>query len=77
MAKRSRRFSRLARKEEVRSLRQAFFFGILTIVFLLLLIFLGIPALIKMAIFLGEIRSSSTPVKTEDLLPPAPPILPN
>jgi hypothetical protein len=75
MAKRRQRFSRLAKKEERRSLRQAIFFGFLTIVFLLLLIFLGIPALIKMAIFLGEIRSSSQPVKTEDVLPPAPPII--
>ena len=75
MAKRIRHSSRLARKEEARSLRQALFFGALTIVLLFFLIFLGIPALIKMAIFLGEIRSSSTPVKTEDLLPPAPPII--
>ena len=75
MAPRARRFSRVARKEEARSLRRAFLFGILTIALLLVLIFLGIPALIKMAIFLGNIRSSSTPVKTEDLLPPAPPTL--
>ena len=75
MAKRSRRFSRLARKEEKRSFRQALFFGVLTISFLLFLIFLGIPVLIKMAIFLGEIRSSSQPVTTEDILPPAPPVL--
>jgi len=75
MAKRLRRLSRLARKEETRSFRQALFFGILSVILLLLLIFLGIPALIRMAIFLGEIRTSSVPIKTEDTLPPAPPSL--
>ncbi len=72
---RRKRLSRLARKEETRNLRQAVFFGFLTIILLLLLIFLGIPILIRMAIFLSEIRSSSLPIKTEDVLPPAPPSL--
>jgi hypothetical protein len=75
MAKGRRYSSRLARKEEARSFRQAIFFGSLTLILLFLLIFLGIPALIKMAIFIGEIRNSAAPVKTEDLLPPAPPVI--
>ncbi len=72
---RRKRFSRLARKEEARNLRQAILFGFLTITILFLLIFLGIPALIRMAIFLGNLRSSSLPVETGDVLPPAPPVL--
>lgn len=75
MANRLRRLSRLRRKEEARSLHQAFLFGILTIILLLLLIFWGIPTLIRMAIFLGNIRGSSLPVETEDTLPPTPPAL--
>jgi len=69
------RRSRLRRKEEARSLRQAIFFGTLTVVLALGLVFLGIPVLIRMAIFLGELRSSSLPVETKDVLPPAPPRL--
>jgi len=69
------RRSRLLRKEEARSLRQAIIFGSLTIILALGLVFLGIPALIKMAIFLGNLRSSSLPVETKDILAPAPPRL--
>jgi len=69
------RRSRLIRKEEARNLRQALFFGFLTIILGLALVFLGIPALIRMAIFLGNLRSSSLPVESQDILPPAPPRL--
>jgi hypothetical protein len=70
MAKRRR--SRLARKQEIRSFRKAVFFGFLTVLIALALVFLGIPAMIRLAIFLGDIRSSSQPVEPEDVLPPAP-----
>lgn len=67
------RRSRLARKEEARSIRQAIFYGGLTVILAFALIFLGIPALIKMAVFLGNLRSSSIPVETKDVIPPSPP----
>ena len=69
------RHSRLLRKEEARSLRRAITFGFLTVILALALIFLGIPALIRMAIFLENLRSSSLPVETKDIFPPAPPQL--
>lgn len=69
------RRSRLVRKEARRNLRRAVVFGFLTVLLAFVLIFLGIPALIRMAIFLGNLRSSSLPVETGDIVPPAPPRL--
>lgn len=65
--------SRLARKQEIRSLRKAVLFFLLTIILLLTLFFLGIPFLIKMAIFIGNIRSSYLPNEEESTIPPPPP----
>ncbi|MFZ5366416.1 MAG: Ig-like domain-containing protein [Patescibacteria group bacterium] len=61
------------KKEKARSLRRTVIFSGLTILFVLGLIFWGIPSLIKIAIFFSEIKSSSTPVEQSDILPPAPP----
>jgi len=69
------RRSRLRRKEDARSLRRAVVFGGLTVVLALGLVFLGIPALIRMAIFLGNLRGSSQPVETGDTLAPSAPQL--
>jgi hypothetical protein len=69
MAKKRR--SRLKRKQEIRNIRQAVLFGFLTLLIALGLIFLGIPALIRLAIFLGDIRDSSQPVESSDTIPPA------
>ncbi len=66
-------FSRLARREEKRNIKRALFFGLLTIVLLLLLIFLGIPMLIKIAVFLADIKSTTTPVEQTDTFPPTVP----
>ena len=65
----------LARKEEKRNIRQAIFYGGLTIFLALTIVFLGIPTLIKMAIFLGNLRASSLPIETKDTIPPNPPVL--
>lgn len=70
-----RRKSRLARKEEAKSIHRAIFYGGLTFLIALGLVFLGIPVLIRMAIFLGNLRSSSLSVETQDTLPPPPPRL--
>jgi len=67
--------SRLARKEERRNLRKAFLFSALSIGLLLVLIFLGIPALIKAAVFFNDIRSTNTPVEQMDTVPPSAPRL--
>ncbi|PJE67723.1 hypothetical protein COU95_00810 [Candidatus Shapirobacteria bacterium CG10_big_fil_rev_8_21_14_0_10_40_9] len=65
--------SRLVKKEEAKSLRRTVIFGGLTILFILGIIFLGIPTLVKIAVFFSEIKSSSVPVEQSDILPPAPP----
>lgn len=75
MVRARRRASRLTRKEGRRYTRQSIMFIFLTVLLLVALLFWGIPALIRLAIFLGDLRSSSQPVSGEDLLPPSPPIL--
>ncbi len=67
------RISRLAKKQEIKSLRKAVIFFLLSLGLILALIFLGIPLLIKFAIFIGNIRSSYTPNETENVIPPPPP----
>lgn len=39
------------------------------------IVFIGIPALIRLAIFVGDLRSSYTPVESEDVLAPGSPQL--
>jgi len=69
------KYSLLAKKEEKRNLRRAALFGFLTVVLLVFLFSWGLPALVKMAVFLGDIKSSSQPVEKKDNLPPQTPIL--
>lgn len=76
MARRkSRSYSRLARHEKKRLKRQTTVYTILTVLLMIALIFWGIPSLIKVALFLGEIRSSSQPISREDKIPPSPPVI--
>lgn len=67
--------SRLARKEGQRLMRQTVVLILLSVVLLVGLLLFGIPALIKVAIFFGELRSSTQPVEQSDSLPPAQPQL--
>lgn len=69
-----RKMSLLTRKEEKRNLRKSFLYGFLTILLGIAIFFLGVPALIKLAIFVGKINSSSTPPEQSDNVPPSPPI---
>lgn len=67
------RRSRLAQKEQQKSLRQAVVFGFLTVFIIIVLIFLGIPVMIKAAIFLGNLKkTSSSQEKVEGMLPSSP-----
>ena len=68
------KFSLLSKKESKRNLRQAIFFSLLTITLIFLLFVYGIPAIIKIAVFIGNLRSSTTPIESKDTLPPAPPV---
>jgi len=68
------KFSLLSKKESKRNLRQAVFFSFLTLALAALVFIYGIPTVIKMAVFVGNLRSSTTPVESNDNIPPSPPI---
>lgn len=72
---RKRRYSRLSKRENKRYARQTALFTFLTIILLLTLVFWGIPALIKVAIFLGDVRSTSQPLSGKDTIAPTAPVL--
>ena len=65
--------SRLQRVEEKRNIRQATLLGLAAILAIIVVIVLGIPLLVRMAVFLGDVKSSSRPVDKNDLIPPVPP----
>ncbi len=66
-------YSRLARRQEKQNLRRAFLYILLAIIILGTTLFLGIPVLIRVAVFFAEIRGSSLPIEQTDVLPPPPP----
>ena len=69
--------SRLQRKREKDSLRQAGKYILLTLVTLFLVVKFGLPGLIRLAAFIGDLKSSSQPIeKTDNLAPAAPTLLP-
>jgi len=74
MARQVRR-SRLVRKEGDKLKRQTVVTLLLTVFAIFALIYWGIPALIRMAIFLGELRNSSQPIDQQDTLAPSRPQL--
>ncbi len=69
------KYSLLSKKEEKRNLRRAVLFTFLTFFLIFAALFWGIPALIKMAVFFGNIRGSYQQVEIKDNLPPQVPIL--
>lgn len=56
-------------------MKKGFFFSLLTFLLVLIVVFEGVPFLIRMATFLGELKSSTKTVETEDTTPPLPPKL--
>ena len=69
------KYSLLSKKEEKRNLRRAALFTFLTLFLLFAAIFCGIPTLVKMAVFFGNLKGSFQPIELKDNLPPQPPIL--
>lgn len=67
--------SRLQKIEEKRNKRQALFFAFLTLVLVFIVIFFGIPSLIRMAIFLSTLKSSGQAVEVKDNVAPIAPKL--
>jgi hypothetical protein len=74
MARRIKR-SRLTRTQSKRLNRQTVLLTIASIATFLAIIFLGIPALVRMAVFFGELKSSTEPVGQEDTIAPSKPQL--
>lgn len=72
---RRKRPSRLSRRQKKRYVRQSLLFTILTVFLIFALLFWGIPSLVKLAIFLSDLRSSTQSISGKDSLPPSPPIL--
>jgi len=69
----ARQYSRLASVEERRNFRSAALFILLTIGAVVLLYFVGIPALWKFAAFVSDLGKSNKAISTNDKTPPAPP----
>ncbi len=69
----TKRYSRLASVEEKRNVKNAYKYVTWSIIALVLLIFLGIPTLVRFAGFIGDIAKSDKPVELNDITPPAPP----
>lgn len=67
--------SRLSQKREERTIRKTVIFIFLTIALILAIFYFGLPALIKLSAFLGNLKSSSQPPEKEDKIPPPPPII--
>lgn len=68
-------YSRLVATEEKSNKRRAFLYIALSVISFLLLIFFGLPSIVKMAAFLSDLRKSTSSVEKNDITPPAPPRL--
>lgn len=65
--------SRLGRIQRSKDIRRALVFIVLTLILVFILFFVGIPLLINMAIFLGNLRTSSKLPEKGDIISPSPP----
>lgn len=72
---RRRKNSRLARTEGKRLMRQTWILLVITIVTLYSIFRWGVPMIINMAVFLGDLKASGEPIGQEDTLPPSTPVL--
>ncbi|NMB56869.1 cadherin-like beta sandwich domain-containing protein [Candidatus Beckwithbacteria bacterium] len=69
----SRTSSRLAQIQDRKNSQQAILFILLSIAFIGLLIFLGVPLFIKLATLVGDVKSSSQAIDNKDTIAPAAP----
>lgn len=66
------KYSRLNRTEKKKNLKTAFLFIFLTIILGVTIVFVGIPLLVRLAMFLGDMRSPNLPIENSDSIPPSP-----
>lgn len=67
--------TRLKTLEEKSNTKKAFIYVLLTVGLMVLFLFLGIPALTKLAGFLGDFKKGGQAIEKNDTTPPAPPKL--
>lgn len=67
--------TRLQRKHEKDSLRQAGKYVLLTVIALILVVKFGLPGLIRLAAFVGDLKSSGQPIEKSDSQAPNAPTL--
>jgi len=65
--------TRLQRKREKESLKQAVKYLFLILVLLFLIVKFGLPGLVKMSGFIGNISQSKAPIEKQDVVPPLAP----
>ena len=65
--------SRLTKLEEKRNLRKAKLYTLGTIGLIVLAVLVGIPVLVRVLTFVGDIKSANRPIDKNDLIPPGPP----
>jgi len=65
--------SRLQKLEEKQNIRKATLISLGTVLLIVATLVLGIPLLIRLAGFLGELKSTDRPIDKNDTIPPVPP----
>jgi len=70
-------YSRRASVESKRNIKKAYFYIFLSLSSLVLLFFLGLPAVVKFAAFFTNLGHSDKPIENSDTTPPAPPSFDN
>lgn len=68
-----RRYSRLRQIEERKNIKNAYYYIFLSITAVLFLIFFGLPTIVKLAGFVGDLAKSDKAIELNDITPPAPP----
>ncbi len=69
------RKSRLERKADEQITRKTIILGLVTVLFLVFLVVVGLPLLVRFAVFLGDMKSKNASVATDITLPPLAPRL--
>lgn len=69
----NRRYSRLTSVENRKNIKNAYFYIFLSLLTIILLVFFGLPLLVKFAGFVGDVAKSDKKVEIKDITPPAPP----
>lgn len=67
--------SRLEKKEDEEITKKTVMMGVATVLVLVIVLFFGLPLLVKLSVLLGDAKNKNSKVITEKLMPPLPPRL--